>query len=78
MSEAASGTVQYRIVIGKKEQSVIGPDDADVVIVVAQADCGLDPTVAFMQGRLKATGHTGVLFSALRSGEVAKVLQAQA
>ena len=78
MSDGLSGTVQYRIVLGKKEQTVVGPDDADVVIVVGQADCGLDPTVAYMQGRLKATGHTGVLFEALRSGVVAEVLRAHA
>jgi hypothetical protein len=30
-----------------------------------------------MQGRLKAAGHTGVLFEALRSGAVEKVLKAQ-
>ena len=71
-------TIQYRVAHGKKDEAVEGPDDADVVVTIAVADAHLDPTVAFMQGRLKATGHTGVLFSALRSGEVAKVLQAQA
>jgi len=30
--------------------------------------------VAFMQGKLKAVGHTGVLFEVLRSGEAAAVL----
>jgi hypothetical protein len=38
----------------------------------------LDPAVAYMQGRLKAAGHTGVLFEGLRSGVVEKVLKAQA
>ena len=28
-----------------------------------------------MQGKLKAAGHTGVLFDALRSGAVAEVLR---
>ena len=51
-----------------------GPDDADVVVTVGQADVGLDPTVAYMQGKLKAAGHTGVLLEALRSGEVARAL----
>jgi hypothetical protein len=73
-----SGNVQYRIVIGKKEQTVIGPDDADVVIVVGRDDAGLDPTVAYMQGKLKATGNTGVLFDVLRSGEAAEALRANA
>jgi hypothetical protein len=74
----SSGTIQYRVVLGKKDQIVIGPDDADVVITIPKEDCGLDPAVAYMQGRLKAAGHTGVLFEALRSGAVEKVLKAQA
>ncbi len=52
-------TVQYRVVLGKKDERVEGPDDADVVISVALKDAALDPVVAFMSGRLKATGHTG-------------------
>jgi hypothetical protein len=75
---AASGTAQYRIILGKKEEIVVGPDGADVVIMVAKADCGLDPTVAYMQGKLKAVGHTGVLFEVLRSGAAAEVLDAHA
>ena len=74
----AGGTVQYHIVLGKKEEIVVGPADADVVVTIPKADCGLDPNVAFMQGRLKAAGHTGVLFAALQSGEVAAVLEAHA
>jgi hypothetical protein len=66
--------IQYRIVRGKRDEVVEGPDDAAVVISVGVADAGLDPTVAFMQGKLKATGHTGVLLDALRSGEVARAL----
>jgi hypothetical protein len=72
-----TGSVQYRIQVAKKEEVVVGPDDADVVVTIAKADCGLDPTVAYMQGRLKATGHTGVLLDALRSGAAADVLHAQ-
>ena len=75
---AGAGTVQYHIVLGKKEEIVVGPADADVVVTIAKADCGLDPNVAYMQGRLKAAGHTGVLFAALQSGEAAEVLQAHA
>jgi hypothetical protein len=70
----SAGTVQYHVVVGKKDEAVIGPDDADVVITIARADCGLDPTVAYMQGRLKATGNTGVLLEALESGAAATVL----
>ncbi len=67
-------SVQYRVVRGKKDEVVEGPDDADVVVSVPLADAGTDPTVAFMQGRLKASGDTGVLFELLRSGEVAAAL----
>ena len=52
-------TVQYRVVVGKKDEIVDGPDDADVVITVPLddvRDAGFDPTVAYMQGRLKSTG----------------------
>ena len=67
-------TAQYHIVIGKKDEIVVGPDDADVIITVARADVALDPAVAFMQGKLKTTGSTGALFSLLKSGEVARTL----
>jgi hypothetical protein len=67
-------SAQYRVVVGKKDERVAGPDDADVVITVpldvASAD-GFDPAVEFMRGRLKAAGHTGQLFELLRSGEAA-------
>lgn len=67
-------TVQYRVVVGKKDERVEGPDDAELVISVAAKDVGLDPTVAFMSGKLKAVGHTGLLLDALRSGEAAAAL----
>jgi hypothetical protein len=67
-------SVQYRVVRGKKDEVVEGPDDADVVVSVPLADAGLDPSVAFMRGRLKATGDTGALFELLRSGAVAAAL----
>ena len=55
-------TVQYRIVVGKKDERVEGPDDADLVVtapldVVQAAD--FDPAVAFMRGKLKSAGPTG-------------------
>ena len=71
-------TIQYRVVRGKRDEVVNGPDDAAVVITVGLADVALDPTVAYMQGKLKAAGHTGVLLDALRSGEVASALAALA
>ena len=69
-------TVQYRVAFAKNDEAIDGPDDADVVVTIAAADAGLDPTVAFMQGKLKATGHTGRLFDLLRSGEVASAIAA--
>jgi hypothetical protein len=69
-------SVQVRVAVGKKRELVSGPDDADVVVTVAAADASRDPSVAYMQGKLKATGHTGVLFEALHSGEIAQALSA--
>ena len=66
-----SDDVQYRVVVGKKDELVDGPDDADVVITVPLAEVvadGFDPTVAYMQGKLKATGSPGALFELLQSG----------
>ena len=66
-------SVQYRVVIAKKDERVDGPDDAEVVVSVpfaaASAD-DFDASVAYMRGVLKATGHTGRLLEALASGEV--------
>jgi hypothetical protein len=65
-------SVQYRIVVAKRDERAEGPDDADLVLTVpldvVRAD-GFDATVAFMQGRLKSAGPTGPLFDLLRSGE---------
>jgi hypothetical protein len=71
----ASPTVQYRVVVGKKDERVEGPDGAAVVITVPLADADRDPAIAFMQGRLKASGHTGELFRLFRSGEAAVALR---
>ena len=67
-------TVQYRVAFGKKDEVVEGPDDAALVITIAAADAGLDPAIAFMRGKLKATGPTGELFELLKSGEMPGVL----
>ena len=71
---SADASVQYRVAFAKNDESVDGPDGAAVVITVAAADAGLDPTVAYMQGKLKAAGHTGVLFTVLRNGEAAAAI----
>ncbi|MFK8023265.1 MAG: hypothetical protein AB8G26_04800 [Ilumatobacter sp.] len=65
-------SVQYRVVVAKKDERVGGPDDADIVITVPVVDAAaddFDPTVAFMRGKLKATGHTGEILDVLKSGE---------
>jgi hypothetical protein len=70
-------TVQYRIIHGKKDEHVTGPEDADVVISIEAADRTLDPVVAYMRGKLKVVGHTGKFFDALKSGEVAAALKVE-
>ncbi|MGH9133018.1 MAG: hypothetical protein ACRDZZ_03715 [Ilumatobacteraceae bacterium] len=73
----ADVSVQYRVVLGKKDELIEGPDDADVVVTVpfdvATSD-GFDATVEFMRGRVKASGHTGRLFDLLKSGEATSQL----
>ena len=70
------GTVQYRVMVGKKEPDLVsGPDDADLVINVPLEDAREDPAVAYMQGRLKAAGPTGLLFEVLASGDAAANLR---
>jgi hypothetical protein len=65
-------SVQYRVVLGKKDERIEGPDDADVVVTapfdLVTAD-GFDATVEYMRGRVKASGHTGRLLELLKSGE---------
>jgi hypothetical protein len=70
-------SVQYRVVIGKKDEIVDGPDDAQLVVSVPLVEVqapGFDPVVAYMQGKLKSTGPTGPLFALLRSGDVTSEL----
>ncbi len=67
-------SIQYRVAFAKNDEVVEGPDDAEVVVSVAAADVALDPSVAFMQGKLKNTGSTGVLMAALADGSAAAVL----
>ena len=72
-------SVQYRVVVGKKDERVDGPDDADVVVSVPLVDAaapGFDPTVAFMRGVLKASGHTGTVLDVLKSGAAAAAIAA--
>jgi putative sterol carrier protein len=73
----SGSTIQYRVIVGKKDEIVDGPDDADLVITVPLADVltdDFDPAVAYMQGKLKSTGSTGALFDLIRSGAAATAL----
>jgi len=70
-------SVQYRVVVGKKDERVDGPDDADVVITapvdIARAP-GFDATVEFMRGKVKAAGHSGQVLELFKSGAATKSL----
>ena len=67
-------SIQFRVVFAKNDEAVEGLDDAAVVVTVAAADAALDPSVAFMQGKLKNTGPTGPLLAALADGSAAAVI----
>jgi hypothetical protein len=74
-------SVQYRVVVGKKDERIEGPDDADVVITVPLVDAAaadFDPAIAYMRGVLKAAGHTGRVLDLLQSGEAATAIAALA
>ncbi len=66
--------VQYRVVFAKKDEAVEGPDDAEIVVSVAASDAALNPTVAFMQGKLKVTGPMGPFFAMLKSSAFSEAL----
>ena len=66
--------MQYRVAFGKNDEAVDGADDAAVVVTIAAADAGLAPEVAFMQGKLKNTGPTGLLLQVLRDGSAAAAI----
>lgn len=70
-------SVQYRVVVAKKDERTDGPDDADIVVTVPLVDAAgdeFDPTVAFMRGKLKASGHTGQILDLLKSGAAATAI----
>jgi hypothetical protein len=74
-------SVQYRVIVAKKDERVDGPDDADVVFTVPLVDAaaaGFDPTVAYMRGVLKASGPTRVILDELESGAAAAAISALA
>ena len=70
-------SVQYRVVVAKKDERVDVPDDSDIVVTVPVAVAGdddFDATVEFMRGRLKATGHTVRILELLKSGDATAAL----
>ncbi len=72
-------SVQFRVVVAKKDERVDGPDDADVTVTVPlvdAADDDFDPTVAYIRGVLKATGDTGLVLDVLKSGAAATAIAA--
>jgi hypothetical protein len=72
-------SVQYKVVVAKKDERVEGPDDAEIVITVQLVDAAaddFDPTVAFMRGKLKAVGHTGQILDLLKSGDATTAIAA--
>lgn len=68
-------SMQYRVSFGKNDDEVDGADDAATVVTIAVADTALEPTVAFMLGKLKSAGPTGPLLAALRDGSAALTLR---
>ena len=62
------------MVFKKNDEAVEGPDDADVVIRVDAKYASMNPTAAFMAGKLKNEGSTRALFDALWSGEAPDVI----
>ena len=71
-------SVQYRVKFAKDDEVVRGPDGADVVLSCNSHDATTDPTVAYMQGRLKVVGSSGALFEVLANGEAVTALSALA
>jgi putative sterol carrier protein len=67
-------SVQYRVVFKKNDEAVEGPDDADVVVRIDAKHASMNPTAAFMAGKLKNEGSTRALFEALWSGEATAVI----
>ena len=68
-------TVQCRVIFGKKDEVVEGPDDADIVVSIGAADASLDPAVAYMRGTLKMAGPAAPFFELLKSGEIGSTLK---
>ena len=62
-------SVKYTVSFGKGEKASEGPDDADVAVAIDAKFTSMNPTAAFMLGKLKAEGNMRALFESLWSGE---------
>jgi hypothetical protein len=76
---SASEQVRYRVMVAKKQELVSGPEASDalaeltVPVDVAKAE-GFDAAVAFMQGKLSATGHIGTVLEVVADGRATHAL----
>ena len=71
LSRGLDVSVQYRVVLGKKDERVEGPDDADVVVTApfdVVSSEGFDATMEFMRGRVKASGTHGPVAGTVEVG----------
>jgi hypothetical protein len=76
---SASEQVRYRVMVAKKQELVSEPEASDalaeltVPIDVVKAE-GFDAAVAFMQGKLSATGHIGTVLEVVADGRATQAL----
>jgi hypothetical protein len=71
--------VRYRVMLAKKEERTIGPDASEATVeitapITVVASEGFDAAVAFMQGKISATGHIGTVLEVLANGEATSAL----
>lgn len=74
----SSQRVQFRVTEKGSDDRISGDDDAELIVAVPLSlvtEEGFDPTTEFMRGRLKASGHTGLLFDILASGTAHEALR---
>ena len=77
VSESAQPQIQFRVTERGSDDRVSSGDDAALVVTLPLSvvnEQGFDPTTEFMRGRLKASGHTGLLFQVLSNGDASDAL----